>query len=345
MTQQKRSAKRRVKKTDSRRIPNSGFISRLIIMLAVVVAIVFGVAVFFKVSAVEVQGNTLYSAKQIIEASGIQTGDNLLTVNKAEIAGNIMAQLPYVEKVSVGRSMPDTIVLSVQESTVTFAVTTDTNTVWLINSQGKALERYNPDAQTEEITAEPEQAPETPEAPEEAPEETEQTAAPENEAVTEDAEPAEVTEAPEEEAAAEETAEEETTEEKTPPTERGTVVAEKQETVPDVPQIIGVTVHNPTAGTIVTAVNQSALDGALAVMKELSSTGILVHVTNINVEKEYNIIVSYDDQYEIELGPAEDLSYKVQYLTAILDQLSQYQAGTIDLTFTEEKVARFHPKA
>lgn len=41
---------------------------RLIIMLAVVAAIVFGVAIFFKVTTIEVQGNTLYSAEDVIAA-------------------------------------------------------------------------------------------------------------------------------------------------------------------------------------------------------------------------------------------------------------------------------------
>ena len=305
MTQQKHSAKRSVRKTDSRRIPTNGFFSRLIIMLAVVAAIVFGVAIFFKVGEVEVQGNTLYSAQQIIEASGVQMGDNLLTVNKAEFAGRIMAKLPYIEKVSVGRNLPNTIVFSVQESTVTFAVTTDTNTVWLINAQGKAIERYHGETDVLQPASD-EQTGDTP--------------------LNEAEEPAQ-------------------TEQKKAPTERGTVKQAEEEKVQGVAQLVGVTIHNPTAGETVSAVNQSALDGALAVLQELSSTGILAHVSELNVEKEYNIVVSYDDQYEIELGPAENLAYKIRYLTAILEQLSEYQAGTIDLTFTEEDVARFHPKA
>ena len=63
------------------------------------------------------------------------------------------------------------------------------------------------------------------------------------------------------------------------------------------------------------------------------------------MEKDYNIVVWYDDQYEIQLGGTEKLDYKVQYLLAILEQLSEYQAGTIDLTLTGDDVARFHPRA
>ena len=54
------------KKQEKNRRPSSGVAVRLIIMLAVVAAIVFGVAIFFKVTTIEVQGNTLYSAEDVI---------------------------------------------------------------------------------------------------------------------------------------------------------------------------------------------------------------------------------------------------------------------------------------
>lgn len=68
------------------------------------------------------------------------------------------------------------------------------------------------------------------------------------------------------------------------------------------PQIIGVTLNNPTAGQTVTAVNQSALDAVLSLFSELDGTGILEHTASVNVEKEYDIVLQYDDRYEIDLG-------------------------------------------
>ena len=62
------------------------------------------------------------------------------------------------------------------------------------------------------------------------------------------------------------------------------------------PQILGVSVKAPAAGMTVTAVEQSRLDAALAVLSGLDGTGILEHVASINVEKDYDIIVQYDDQ-------------------------------------------------
>jgi hypothetical protein len=113
-------------------------------MAAVVAAVVFGVAIFFKVNTIEVQGNAVYSAEQIIKASGIEKGDNLLTDQQAHRGGqHHRPRLPYIESVSIGRTLPDTVVIKVQETDATFAVTTDTNTVWLINPSGKAIEKVN----------------------------------------------------------------------------------------------------------------------------------------------------------------------------------------------------------
>lgn len=343
-TESRRAARRQA----GRRVPVSNVAGRLVIMLALVAAVVFGVAVFFKVSRVEVQGNSLYSAEQVVQASGIEAGDNLLTLNKATVAGNIITQLPYVEKVSVGRSMPDAVILEVQESTARFAVMSDTNVIWLINSSGKALERY--DGLTDVTAAQmptDEMPVETPA--EDAAAETPITETPAGEMPADTAQPEETSadstaDAPADETAADTAADGADTDPvQTATRETGDAASPLAQT--GVPYILGVTVQNPSAGSQVTAVNQQALDAALAVLAEFDGTGLLGHVASINVEKDYNIVVWYDDQYEIQLGGTEKLDYKVQYLLAILEQLSEYQAGTIDLTLTGDDVARFHPRA
>ena len=251
----------RAKRKYRRPRQSGGVVGKLLITAAVVAAIVFGVAIFFKVSTIEVQGNAIYSAEQIIEASGIEKGDNLITVNKSTAAGGIIAALPYIESVSIGRTLPDTVGIEVKETDATFAVTTDTNTVWLINPSGKAIEKVN------------------------------------------------------------------------------TLSSEEYS------QLLGVTINNPAAGQKVTAVNQANLDAALAVLSALDGTGITEHIASLDVTKDYDIVLWYGDQYEIRLGGTEQLDYKVQYLSAILGKLSDYQQGTIDLTLSgEEKTATFRPK-
>ena len=326
-----------------KRRPSSGVGSRLLIMAAIVAAVIFGVAIFFKVNTVEVQGNTIYSADEIRSASGIQKGDNLFTLNKEAAAGSIKASLPYVETVSIIRFLPDKIVIEVKESDATFAVTTDTNTTWLINSVGKALEQISDSAPDSALTAEP-TAPDA-EAPVEEPvEQPVENTDSENAGEDEAQQPSEN---PDSENAGEDEAQQ-------PSDTAGTAgrdtaaeasAADNSAIQADgkrIPRILGVTVNSPTVGSVVTATNPASLNAALAVIAELDGTGLLDHIVSINTEKEYDIVLQYDGRYEIRLGGTEELSYKIDYLTVILSKLSDFQAGVIDLTFSDSSEARFY---
>lgn len=334
-------ARRSGRSDAGKRRPSSGVGSRLLIMAAIVAAVIFGVAIFFKVNTVEVQGNTIYSAEEIRSASGIQKGDNLFTLNKEAAAGSIKASLPYVETVSIIRFLPDKIVIEVKESDATFAVTTDTNTTWLINSVGKALEQISDSAPDSALTAEP-AAPDA-EAPVEEPveqpvENTDSENAGEDEAQqpseNPDAASGEQTQQPSDTADA---AGEDTTAEASAADTTAIQADGKR-----IPRILGVTVNSPTVGSVVTATNPASLNAALAVIAELDGTGLLDHIVSINAEKEYDIVLQYDGRYEIRLGGTEELSYKIDYLTVILSKLSDFQAGVIDLTFSDSSEARFY---
>lgn len=324
-----------------KRRPGSGVGSRLLIMAAIVAAVIFGVAIFFKVNTVEVQGNAIYSAEEIRSASGIQKGDNLFTLNKEAAAGSIKASLPYVETVSIIRFLPDKIVIEVKESDATFAVTTDTNTTWLINSVGKALEQISDSAPDSALTAEP-TAPDA-EAPVEEPveqpaENTDSENAGEDEAQQPSENPdtasGEQTQQPSDtvDTAGRDTAAEASAADTT------AIQADGKR----IPRILGVTINSPTVGSVVTATNPASLNAALAVIAELDGTGLLDHIVSINAEKEYDIVLQYDGRYEIRLGGTEELSYKIDYLTVILSKLSDFQAGVIDLTFSDSSEARFY---
>ena len=346
-TERRRASETRKKSrsaSGSRRV-SSGVASRLLIMLAVVAAVVFGVAIFFKIHTVEVQGNTIYSANEVIAASGIQSGDNLFTLNKEAAAGNIKAGLPYVETVSINRFLPDKVVIEVKESDAVFAVTSDTNTTWLINSVGKALEQVsdssalpaqtpsgdtqqNTNDDTQQATGGDTQPPDAENAPEEP-----DTASSGQESGTASSD----TEQPEAPASAEpETSDAQTA--------SGALTLVRDGKTKTVPRILGITVSSPRAGTVVTSPEEADLNAALAVIAELDGTGLLDHIAVIDVEKEYDIVLWYDDRYEIKLGGTEDLTYKINYLTVIIDSLSDFQAGTIDLTFTDSNEARVYSR-
>jgi len=106
---------------------------------AVVIAILLGISVFFKVEKVVVYGNEGYDAWTICEASGIQTGENLLTFGSVRACGRITEELPYVQYVRIGVSLPDTVNIYVTEYPVVYSVEAKDGSWWLMGSDGKIV--------------------------------------------------------------------------------------------------------------------------------------------------------------------------------------------------------------
>lgn len=132
---------RRHSRPSRRRGRFSGLYKLLSILLAAA-AVIVACVVFFRVNSVEVMGNVRYTAEEIIEASGIQTGDNLVILSGSRVSAAIRAQLPYVESVAIRKQMPDGVVLKVTER-VAAASVDSADGRWLISAQGKLLEKDN----------------------------------------------------------------------------------------------------------------------------------------------------------------------------------------------------------
>lgn len=122
-----------------RRRGRFGILYKLLSFLVIFTALLVGCVVFFRVNQVTVTGNSRYTAQEIIDASGVALGGNLLLVNKPQTARNINRLLPYVETVSPIRRLPDTLELRITE-TVAAARLETADGWWLINSGGKLVE-------------------------------------------------------------------------------------------------------------------------------------------------------------------------------------------------------------
>lgn len=129
--------------TEAKPVNISRFIIRIATVVAVVMAVVFGMSIFFKTERIEVAGADKYTVAQIQDASKIMTGSNLLTLNKAQIAGRILAKLPYISEVRVGIRLPNTVVIEVKETTVAYAIQSEDTSWWRISSEGKVLEQID----------------------------------------------------------------------------------------------------------------------------------------------------------------------------------------------------------
>ena len=110
-------------------------------VIAVVLAVVIGLSVFFNVERVVIYGNEAYSAWTIQEASGIENGQSLLGIGRPRACGKIITALPYVKTARIGIKLPDTVNIYIEEFDVSYAVEAADASWWLITSNGKVAEK------------------------------------------------------------------------------------------------------------------------------------------------------------------------------------------------------------
>ena len=87
-----------------------------IMFFLVIVSVILVLSVFLRVSDIQVQGNTHYTDEEIIRAIDIEEGDNLFFFDRFAALSRVFAKLPYVREVTVERSLPNKVIISVEES-------------------------------------------------------------------------------------------------------------------------------------------------------------------------------------------------------------------------------------
>ena len=247
--------------------------SRLLIQLltitAVVVALVLGLSVFFKVQTITVSGADVYSAWAVREASGINEGDNLLTFSRAKANAQIQEKLPYVEKSRIGIKLPDTVTIYIEELQVTYAISAEDGIWWLINSDGRLVE------QVDNATAK---------------NHTRVLGV----------------------------------------TVTGPVVNEyavATEVVPSETDALGETIP-------VTVTGAQRLSAALKILDALEANDIVGEASSVDVSSMSAIELWYGTRYQVNLGDNTNMDYKVASMYDVILQLSNYQTGRLDCSFT-----------
>ncbi len=244
-------------------------IVQLITVTAVVLAIVMGLSVFFKVETITVTGADTYSAWAVREASGISEGDKLLTFSKIRAASQIMANLPYVKGVRIGIKLPDTVNIMIEEESVVYAVKSSDGQWWMMDSDGRVVEQAN-NAKAATAT---QLLGVTLEAP----------------AVNQKGIATEMT-----------------------PSETN----ELGELIP------------------VTTTGAQRLTAALQIFKALESNDIVGEAASVDVTSTEDIILWYGTRYQVNLGDTSRLDYKIDCMNDAILQMSDYQSGVLDISFT-----------
>ena len=133
---------RRRNSSRRRRRGSFGFLYKLLCVLAICVVLVVALTMFFRVGDVVVSGQQRYTEEEIRTAAGIEEGDNLILLNKHEIAQRIVSALPYVEQTSFHRKLPDTLYITIEECGNPVALVQE-GVTWLISPKGKIVDQLS----------------------------------------------------------------------------------------------------------------------------------------------------------------------------------------------------------
>lgn len=246
---------------------------QLTTILAVVLALVLGMSVFFRVEEIYVVGANVYSDWTVREESGINIGENLLTFGRTKASGQIIANLPYVKSARIGIKLPDTVIIEIEEEAVVYSIQDQDGVWWLMNSDGKVVEQTN----TQTANAHT--------------------------------------------------------------------------------QVLGVTLYQPQASELGIATEEAStevdesgqelplmitgaqrLNAALQILQALEMNDIVGDAASVDVSQLQDIILWYGTQYQVNLGAINnskyDIAYKIAYMKNAILQMSDYQTGILDVSFT-----------
>ena len=117
-------------------------------------------------------------------------------------------------------------------------------------------------------------------------------------------------------------------------------------------KILGVTLDNPIknqqavaveavaatdeAGEIipVTVTGEQRLSTVLKILKALEANGIVGDAASVDVSRIQDIILWYGSRYQANLGDSSNLEYKIASMNDAILQLSEYESGILDVSFT-----------
>ncbi len=124
----------------TRKKKKSNAMGIIVFLIAAAIFILLSTTVFFNVEHITVEGASNYTAEEIIEASGIKAGDNLVRTSTDKCAEQIESRLVYIETAKVTRAFPNTMVITVEASVPAANFICDDYTL-LISGGGKVLDK------------------------------------------------------------------------------------------------------------------------------------------------------------------------------------------------------------
>ncbi len=123
----------------SRRRKNNTTGAALLLFAAI---LLLGSVIFFRIRTVEVQGNVVYTAQEVIDASEVRLGKNLVFSSADRVEETLRRALPYANEIHVTKKLPGTILITISERRPVACIQAS-GAWWLLDSDCRVLERTN----------------------------------------------------------------------------------------------------------------------------------------------------------------------------------------------------------
>jgi cell division protein FtsQ len=127
-------------KTGKRRRKNMAIYYVMCFTVAITVFSILSVTVLFSLDEVTVEGESVYPAEQIVAASGIRTGVNLIRFNTGDSRRRIIDSLVYIDDVIIRKNLPNRVTIVVTGAREMASIAHE-GVFYTISHNGRILER------------------------------------------------------------------------------------------------------------------------------------------------------------------------------------------------------------
>ena len=130
------------KKTRKKKKAKKVCLILLALMMVAIICVVLLNTLLFPIENISIENaeNTIYTAEEILNASGVNKGDKLFGVKETKINRILTEKLPYLKEVKITRNFPSSITISVLPETAKFSINLN-GKYTVISEDYKALEK------------------------------------------------------------------------------------------------------------------------------------------------------------------------------------------------------------
>lgn len=105
---------RRLKQKNTARHIRQRIYYVVLLTFLLLIFVLGAVAIFFRITDIQIEGNTVYRDEEILNSSGISEGMNIYLVKEQDVQRGIMTKHPYVRSVSVERDVPNSVIIGLE---------------------------------------------------------------------------------------------------------------------------------------------------------------------------------------------------------------------------------------